>query len=58
MLLLPTIDLALRLAILILEGVPPEVRQAQALVWWGIWKPVFWPFLDEQTKKAINEALG
>ena len=58
MLLTTTLDLALRLTILILEGIPPELRKANALIWWGIWKPVIWPLLDETTKKAIDETLS
>lgn len=55
---LTIVELGLRLAILILEGVPPELRKAQALLWWGLWKPFVWPFLDESTRAAIEEAWG
>ena len=52
------IELALRLVILLLEGIPPEQRKATALVWWHMWWPVgkLW-IRDKDQREQIEQIM-
>jgi hypothetical protein len=54
---LATIELALRLAILILEGIPPEQRRASAMLWWEMWWPLLKETIPEAKRKQIEETM-
>lgn len=56
-----TIELALRLSILILEGIPAEQRQAQAIAWFWLWWPVLKLGLSDSQERqilAVMEKIG
>jgi hypothetical protein len=48
---------ALRLINNIIEGKSPELRQAEALVGWALFKPIVWPLLPEETKREITKLM-
>jgi hypothetical protein len=52
------IEQALKLAILLIEGTPPEQRRAQALTWWHAWWPIVKVFVrDEEARHKIEEMM-
>ena len=48
------IEWALRLACLIIEGIPPEQRRATAIAWFWMWWPVGKLWLNEEQRKQIE----
>lgn len=52
------IELVLQLLILLLEGIPPTQRAAQAATWFWMWWPVakLWPDV-RKNEKAILELM-
>ena len=55
---LGVVEQALRLVNNIIEGKPPELRKAEALAAWAIFKPVIWPLLPDDVKVEIDKILG
>lgn len=55
---LAVIEWALRLACLIIEGIPPEQRRATAIAWWHMWWPAGkWFIKDEGLRKEIETIM-
>lgn len=54
---LGVIEWALRLACLIIEGIPPDQRRATALVWWSMWYPVGKLWLSEEQRKQVEAIM-
>ncbi len=52
------VEQALRLVILILEGIPPEQRQAQAIAWFYLWWPVAKLFLKKEQEQQIEAIMA
>lgn len=50
------IELALQLLILLLEGIPPAQRAAQAVIWFWMWWPVakLWPDVRKNEKQILE----
>ncbi len=51
------IELALRLAILLLEGIPPEQRRATAIVWWNMWWPIGKLWVKDKGQREQIDAM-
>ncbi len=54
---LPIIELALRLAILLIESEPMEVRRAKSLELWNAWQR-FRGLLPVEVAKTIQEGMA
>lgn len=52
------IEWALRLVVLLIEGIPPEQRQATALIWFWMWWPIgkLW-VKDEAVRNQIEDIM-
>lgn len=54
---LAVIEWALRLACLIIEGIPPEQRRATAIAWFWMWWPIGKLWLKEEQRKQVEEIM-
>lgn len=52
------IEIALRLVILLLEGIPPEQRKATAIVWWNMWWPIGKLWLKEDQRAQVESIMA
>lgn len=55
---LTLLEKIITLFILFLESTPPQIRTAQALVWWYLWWPVMKLFLKEEQEKQIEAIVA
>lgn len=51
------IELALRLVILLIEGIPAHQRQAQATIWFWMWWPIAKLWLSEENQKSVEAIM-
>ena len=52
------IEAGFRFATLLLEGIPPEQRRAQALAWFWMWWPVAKLWLKKEQREQVEGIMA